>query len=299
MGFGVCGWPPLKSEKVIKISQNKIKTPKFDQKKWLKNDQKITILNGKIEKSVKNSEKWLKMSENHEKWQKKGAQISHKELTPSKCLPWERTTVRKRGQKRALSLRYPLQNWKTRKNSEKSCFHQKWQKIKKHQKCRNRENQKKWKSRKSKIRKSDKTEKWKMMKKVSKMHTPPKTPKCHLNGQNRHFVKSEPPGPAFFRFQGVPRDPVLRPKSTPPFLNVKYDHIFVFLCFVICHFAHFCVFIIWWKVTFCSWHTFYDNAVHSVIRPYCNNWFIEGGRELLCGGSPLKWHAMVWLGGII
>jgi len=49
----------------------------------------------------------------------------------------------------------------------------------------------------------------------------PKTPKCHLNGQNRHFVKSEPPGPAFFEFQGVPRDPVLRPKSTPLFLNVK------------------------------------------------------------------------------
>jgi len=60
-----------------------------------------------------------------------------------------------------------------------------------------------------------------MSKNSEKRGGTPKTPKCHLNGQNRHFVKSEPPGPAFFEFQGVPRDPVLRPKSTPLFLNGK------------------------------------------------------------------------------
>jgi len=60
-----------------------------------------------------------------------------------------------------------------------------------------------------------------MTKKVSKIDPPSKTPKCHLNGQNRQFVKSEPPGPALFEFQGVPRDPVLRPKSDPPILNGK------------------------------------------------------------------------------
>jgi len=42
-----------------------------------KNDQKFTILNGKIEKSVKNDKKQSKMSEKHEKWQKNSDQISH------------------------------------------------------------------------------------------------------------------------------------------------------------------------------------------------------------------------------
>jgi len=67
-----------------------------------------------------------------------------------------------------------------------------------------------------------KMEKWKSVKKVSKIDTPPKWPKCHLNGQNRHFVKSEPPGPALFEFQGVPRDPVLRPKNGPPLADGEF-----------------------------------------------------------------------------
>jgi len=53
-----------------------------------------------------------------------------------------------------------------------------------------------------------------MTKKVSKNEGGQKSPKCHLNDQNRHFAKSEPPGPAFFQSLGVPRDPVLRPKMT-------------------------------------------------------------------------------------
>jgi len=83
------------------------------------------------------------------------------------------------------------------------------------------------------------------MKKVSKIDPPLKTPKCQINGQNRHFVNSEPPGPAFFEFQGVPRDPVLRPKSTPLFLNGKCDHVFhiyhfyAFIIFVFYAFSHF------------------------------------------------------------
>jgi len=60
-----------------------------------------------------------------------------------------------------------------------------------------------------------------MIKKVSKIDPPSKTLKCHLNGQNRHFVNSEPPGWALFEFQGVPRDPVLRPKNDPLILNGK------------------------------------------------------------------------------
>jgi len=61
--------------------------------------------------------------------------------------------------------------------------------------------------------------KWKM----SKIVKTPKCPKCQINGQNRHFVNSEPPGPAFFEFQGVPRDPILRPKTGVHILNVKSD----------------------------------------------------------------------------
>jgi len=67
-----------------------------------KNDQKVT----KKVTFLRNSRK------------KRGV-FSHKEMTPPKCLPWERTTVRKRGQKRALSLRYPSQNLKINKNDKK------------------------------------------------------------------------------------------------------------------------------------------------------------------------------------
>jgi len=93
------------------------------------------------------------------------------------------------------------------------------------QKSRKPKNRKKWKSGKSekvtksentKIRKSRKCKSEKV-KKWQKMVPPLKCPKCQINDQNRHFVKSEPPGPAFFRFQGVPRDPVLRPKLDPPY----------------------------------------------------------------------------------
>jgi len=68
------------------------------------------------------------------------------------------------------------------------------------------------KSEKSKSEKSDKMKMSKMIKNSEKSDPPSKWPKCQINDQNRHFAKSEPPGPAFFRFQGVPRDPVLRPK---------------------------------------------------------------------------------------
>ena len=81
-----------------------------------------------------------------------------------------------------------------------------------------------------------------MIKNSEKMGGTRKRPKCQINGQNRHFVKSEPPGPAFFEFQGVPRDPVLRPKMTPSFLNVKSDTFFDICHFMIYHFMHFCVF---------------------------------------------------------
>ena len=65
-----------------------------------------------------------------------------------------------------------------------------------------------------KVRKWENAENEKVVKKVSKIDPPSKSVKCHLNGQNRHFAKSEPPGPAFFQSLGVPRDPILRPKMT-------------------------------------------------------------------------------------
>jgi len=46
-------------------------------------------------------------------------------------LPWERTTVRKRGQKRALSLRYPFQNSKINQNRKKVTKTPKMTKLKK------------------------------------------------------------------------------------------------------------------------------------------------------------------------
>jgi len=97
-------------QKQSKKTKKILKSTKNDQKKRLKNDQKNTILNGKIEKSSKIDQKVIKMSENQEKVTKMSDQISHKELTPSKCLPWEWTMVGKSGQKRALSLRYPSRN---------------------------------------------------------------------------------------------------------------------------------------------------------------------------------------------
>jgi len=80
-------------------------------------------------------------------------------------------------------------------------------------------------------------------KKVTKNDPPSKRPKCHLNDQNRQFVFSEPPGWALFRFQGVPRDPVLRPKSDPPYFCtflMFHDHIFhLFHFYDFTHFDNF------------------------------------------------------------
>jgi len=129
--------------------------------------------------------------------------------------------------------------------------------------------------------KSDKMEKWKSDKKVSKIEVPPKTPKCHLNGQNRQFVKSEPPGWALFEFQGVPRDPVLRPKSDPLFLNVKKWRVFTFWWFSFCAFCWFSCFV---NCTF--WSSCHFLTLHAlcVIRPYCN--YIVGAVHYVWWFSP-------------
>jgi len=135
----------------------------------------------------------------------------------------------------------------------------------------NAQNQKTGKSSKWKIRK--------VMKKVSKNEVPQKRPKCHLNGQNRHFAKSEPPGPAFFQSLGVPRDPVLRPKMTWGGSDGEFWHSFsIFHFFIFCilslfvffsfddfvTFSLFLIFLIlvfftfWWiLVNFCCWHHFW------------------------------------------
>ena len=97
-------------------------------------------------------------------------------MTPPKCLPWERTTVRKRGQKRALSLRYPFQNRKINQNNKKHEKVTKSWKVKKWQKSTKSENAKSDKTEKCKKWKSDKIksdEKW--QKKCEKV-TPPQKP---------------------------------------------------------------------------------------------------------------------------
>jgi len=59
-------------------------------------------------------------------------------------------------------------------------------------------------------------------------------------------VKSEPPGPAFFEFQGVPRDPVLRPKNGPPILNGKTQlDFYIFTFFIFCILVILVIFWFW------------------------------------------------------
>jgi len=149
----------------------------------------------------------------------------------------------------------------------------------------NAKTQKSDKTRKWKSTKSDKIKKWKSVKKVSKFEVPLKTPKCHLNGQNRHFVKSEPPGWALFEFQGVPRDPVLRPKMTPSILNVKCDHVFWFSSFSCWSFSHFWWFMFCDKLIKCCevlilWH---NGLMHNKAL----RWLHRRGDKIMCGGSPL------------
>jgi len=81
-----------------------------DQKLTSKLSQKKVILNGKSEKITEIDQKSSKKHTFLRNSGKKRGHFSHKELTPPKCLPWEWTMVGKSGQKRALSLRYPLQN---------------------------------------------------------------------------------------------------------------------------------------------------------------------------------------------
>ena len=117
-----------------------------------------------------------------------------------------------------------------------------------------------------------------------KSDPPWKRPKCQINDQNRHFAFSEPPGPGVFRFQGVPRDPVLRPKSDPPYADGEFLHHFMhfhFLCIshfiILWHFHHFI------NCAFCVNHRF---CHYIVIRPY-GALFHKGEYDDMCGGSPL------------
>jgi len=72
--------------------------------------EKKVILNGKSKKMMKNDQKVIKKHQFLRNSEKKRGVFSHKEMTPPKCLPWEWTLGPKTGQKRALSLRYPLRN---------------------------------------------------------------------------------------------------------------------------------------------------------------------------------------------
>jgi len=146
----------------------------------------------------------------------------------------------------------------------------KWQKSSKSKKSKNQKNRKSdktQKSRKSKITKIRKTENEKH-EKWQKMHPPWKRPKCQINGTFWHFVKSEPPGPAYFRFQGVPRDPILRPKSDPPLF---WCFLIIFIISDLCIFTFFMFlhFIILVKIAILwSWHFLWHKVTAIVIRPY-------------------------------
>ena len=125
-------------------------------------------------------------------------------MTPPKCLPWEWTMVGKRGQKRALSLRYPFKSSKINQNIKKtwksskirktekvikSTKSEKWQKWENHkmQKWQNQENGKvkKWqkqenaKTRKVKKVKNTKMRKWKV-EKVKNLKNPKMSDKWHF-----------------------------------------------------------------------------------------------------------------------
>jgi len=101
-------------------------------------------------------------------------------------------------------------------------------------------------------------------------------------------VKSGPPAWAYFRFQGVPRDPILRPKSHVGILNVKkciftishFDILIILSLFHFDDFGEIGVFIIdhfLMRINF---------DASNVIRPYCN-YYIGGSMIIMCGGSPL------------
>jgi len=127
-----------------------------------------------------------------------------------------------------------------------------------------------------------------MTKKVSKNEVPQKGPECQINGQNRHFAKSEPPGWALFQSLGVPRDPILRPKITWGGSDGEFWHTFSdfhFLTFMILSLFHFfsfddfitfsvfsilMIFNFWWfLIIFCCWHQFW-----SIFVTILGAWFM-------------------------
>jgi len=131
-------------------------------------------------------------------------------------------------------------------------------------------------------------EKLKYDKKSVKKWGGQKRPKCQINDQNRHFAKSEPPGPGVFQSLGVPRDPILRPKSTWGGSDGEFLHdfyVFHFLTFVILSlfmffsfvtfslfliFSILMIFMFWWfLVNFCCWHHFW-----SFIVSILGAWFM-------------------------
>ena len=134
------------------------------------------------------------------------------------------------------------------------------QKVTKSRKCKKHKNMKMQKIKIIKNQQNQNHEK--VIKKVSKNDPPWKRPKCHLNDQNRHFVKSEPPGPAFFEFQGVPRDPVLRPKLDPPYFCT-----FLMFCDCVFHFFHVLHFHVLWLLHI-LWFAIFGDMTH--FWPFCN-----------------------------
>jgi len=143
------------------------------------------------------------------------------------------------------------------------------QKGLKHEKWEIHQNQKKWK--KVKMKNHQNQKKWKMwneQKKVSKNEVPPKWSKCHEIGQNRHFAKSEPPGPAFFQSLGVPRDPILRPKMTWGGSDGEFWH--HFLHFRVLHFITFCVFAFCHFLWFSCFYDFCDFDDFLILMIFCH-----------------------------
>ena len=169
-----------------------------------------------------------------------------------------------------------------------------WQKSTKHKKCKNTKIKKTQKVTKTEKQKSDKMikmRKWKSDKKVSKIDPPWKRPKCQINGHFWHFAKSEPPGWALFRFQGVPRDPVLRPKIDMGVADGEFLHVFNISSFCDLPFYAFSWFCKCVELTILSMCSILCYVVQCIIRSYGN---YRREYDDNCGGSPLIMVAWQW-----
>jgi len=186
-------------------------------------------------------------------------------MTPPKCLPWEWTMVGKRGQKRALSLRYPSRNWKINQKhkkvwkTSKSWKVKKWQKSTKLKKWQNQEKWKMQKWEKCKIRKVKKWQKW------SKKWPPLKMAKMSLKWSKSTLCEIRAAWSGVFWVPGGTTGPGFKAGFRPPLFLMFFDTFFIIcVIFILCILWILMILMAWEK-----WH-FWWSAYFGVIaiRPY-------------------------------